>query len=288
MALLGNYSVLQKLPLVFRAGSTTSVEGQVRSNFNKSGANRNQLYVDKTTTAQNLYAEPSGNGGKYAWMQPQKGGEISSRYQASISVSPTAAITPGMPGTGSASITITVADAAGQLITSGEGSTTVTVSTNTPLLTASINGVGEAAISVTAADATLGAEASLTGSAAIAISATNSARLPVDDTSPVRTATATISVSGELTSYAIGIMEGQSGGAEALSPAGLASAVMGYSLEAGYTFEEVVRILAAHAAGSATGLEGANPQFTGLDGATIRIDGTYAGGTRTINSLDGA
>ena len=40
-------------------------------------------------------------------------------------------------------------------------------------------------------------------------------------------------------------------------------------------------------AGAATGLEGANPQFTGLDGSTIRIDGTYSAGTRTIDALDG-
>lgn len=59
-------------------------------------------------------------------------------------------------------------------------------------------------------------------------------------------------------------------------------------IEAGYTAAEILRILAAHAAGSATGLEGANPQFTGLDGATVRIDGTYSAGTRTIDSLDGA
>ena len=41
------------------------------------------------------------------------------------------------------------------------------------------------------------------------------------------------------------------------------------------------------AAGSATGLENGNPQFTGLDGVTVRIDGAYSAGTRTIDSLNG-
>jgi len=50
----------------------------------------------------------------------------------------------------------------------------------------------------------------------------------------------------------------------------------------------MLRILTAFAAGSATGLEGANPQFTGIDGATLRIDGTYSAGTRTIDALNGA
>ena len=58
-------------------------------------------------------------------------------------------------------------------------------------------------------------------------------------------------------------------------------------VEAGFSAEEILRLLAAHAAGSATGLEGSNPQFTGLDGTTIRIDGTYSGGTRTIDALNG-
>jgi hypothetical protein len=59
-------------------------------------------------------------------------------------------------------------------------------------------------------------------------------------------------------------------------------------IEAGFTAEEILRIIAAQSAGSATGLEGSNPQFTGLDGVTVRIDGTYSGGTRTIDALNGA
>ena len=62
----------------------------------------------------------------------------------------------------------------------------------------------------------------------------------------------------------------------------------GKIIEAGYTAEEILRIIAAQAAGAATGLEGTNPQFTGLDGTTIRIDGTYSGGTRSIDNLDGS
>jgi len=46
--------------------------------------------------------------------------------------------------------------------------------------------------------------------------------------------------------------------------------------------------MTATAAGSATGLEGANPKFTGIDGTTLRIDGAYSAGTRTIDALNGA
>ena len=37
----------------------------------------------------------------------------------------------------------------------------------------------------------------------------------------------------------------------------------------------------------ATGLESGSPSFTGIDGSTERVAGTYSGGTRTIDTLDG-
>lgn len=67
----------------------------------------------------------------------------------------------------------------------------------------------------------------------------------------------------------------------------LAAAVWGKAIEAGFTAEQLLRIIAAQAAGAATGLESGNPQFTGVDGTTLRIDGTYSAGTRTIDSLNG-
>lgn len=71
------------------------------------------------------------------------------------------------------------------------------------------------------------------------------------------------------------------------SPEAIAAAVWAFLIESGFSADEVLRIIAAHAAGSATGLEGANPQFKGLDGTTTRIDGTYVNGVRTINNLNG-
>lgn len=79
--LLGNYSVLHKSPLQFYAGSTTSVEPQLRSNFNKSGRNRNGFYVDQATTALKLYAVPSGYYPPYTWLIPQGAGGIGSTQQ---------------------------------------------------------------------------------------------------------------------------------------------------------------------------------------------------------------
>jgi hypothetical protein len=76
--LIGNYSVLQKSPGRFIAGSTTSAESQTRSNFSKSGSNRNRFYVDQTTVALSLYAVPTGTYPDIAWILPQVAGQIAS------------------------------------------------------------------------------------------------------------------------------------------------------------------------------------------------------------------
>ena len=91
-----------------------------------------------------------------------------------------------------------------------------------------------------------------------------------------------------LVSHAYGELVGSITPFTTLSPENLANAVWSQAIEAGFSAEEILRILAAFAAGSATGLEGADPQFTGIDGTTLRIDGAYSGGTRTIDSLNGA
>ena len=77
--LLGNYSVLNKSPLKFAGGSTTSVEVGVPSNFSKSGNRRNRLFIDRATTALMLYAVPTGNYAGSAWFIPQRQGELVSR-----------------------------------------------------------------------------------------------------------------------------------------------------------------------------------------------------------------
>ena len=63
--LIGNYSVTQKTPLRYIAGSTVSVEGQVRSNFDKSGMNRNR-FIPQSGSISAL----SGSGATYFRSEP--------------------------------------------------------------------------------------------------------------------------------------------------------------------------------------------------------------------------
>ena len=111
--LIGNYSVLQKSPGRFVAGSTTSVEGQVRSNFSKSGAYRNRFYVDQTTVALSLYAIPTGSYPEIAWVLPQISGQIASTQPIQGAGAATATLAGGLNAeaglTGSGDITSAVA-----------------------------------------------------------------------------------------------------------------------------------------------------------------------------------
>ena len=250
MALIGNRSVLNKSPGRFlNAGVAT-----FRSEFNKHGMQRSAAFSP-------LSAMPNGHLAPSAWVLPRTAGGMSSINFTTAKVEGLGLAVGGITTTGTSSITLTFADAAGQLIASGGGAATFSLTSNNPLLTASINGAGTATASVSTNTPTLGALAD--GGGAV-----------------------TISLSGTLTPYAIGQMSGTT--AEyGLTNAGIANSVWSKVVESGFSAEQILRIIAAQAAGSATGLENGNSQFTGLDGVTVRIDGAYSAGTRTIDSLNG-
>lgn len=130
---------------------------------------------------------------------PQKGGDLSARRTADFSINTTATGVLGLPATGSATIYIDFANAAGQLISSGNGSASLAITTNSPLLTASLNGIGAAGFVINTNTPTLGAKASLIASA-------------------------TITFTGGITPYAIGIMRGTTEEA-GLTNAGIANSV---------------------------------------------------------------
>lgn len=64
-------------------------------------------------------------------------------------------------------------------------------------------------------------------------------------------------------------------------------AVLESKVEGDLTLKQALRILLSHAAGDATGLEGASPEFKSLDGSKTRIAGTYSGGNRNVTTVDG-
>jgi hypothetical protein len=85
MALVGNYSNYNKLPLKYTGaagpGNTVTIHAGNQSNFVQSGRRRNRMMQDQTTTALTLYALPNGSYPSLSWFIPQKAGQIGSSNQ---------------------------------------------------------------------------------------------------------------------------------------------------------------------------------------------------------------
>ena len=258
------------------------------ANFARTGANRNITAGQGITSR--LVSLPSGNRHPSAWMMPQTAGALAARNTVSgsggVSEADTWAVKlaqAALSGTGSL-------DAVGglivQLIADIAGSGGISEGDLKAFLQAlaDIGGSGE----ISDAQATGLGElvAALTGLGLVDATLTGIGELSAD---LVVTGTGlTTSNVGQAVWSAIAAANNAAGTmGEKLNDAGSASNPWTEVIEAGYTAAEILRILAAHAAGAATGLEGANPQFTGLDGTTVRIDGTYSAGTRSIDALNG-
>lgn len=259
MALIRNGSnQLGGLNLMFGAVGAYGLRG----NFDISGKFKNFDSGDHAVSGvTNKNSSPSGARHPYAWKMPTKAGSLASHNETEGSVTATLSMASGRNIAGLAEGTTPTAQATLQLVVSMIASA-----------------LGEATVSGNL-NAALGMSGSASGEAT-ASALINALAWAIGNASGEATAS--------LVSYATGRLVGEVTPFTELSPEGLANAVWDRVIEAGFTAEEIIRIVAAHAAGAATGLEGSDMQFTGLDGSTVRIDGAYSGGTRTIDSLNGA
>lgn len=253
----GNRNVFHKSPGRWLAGTALSGD---RNAFSKHGMLRSAAFDRKA-------GRPRGYLAPVAWVLPQVGGSMTSFLEARISYTAAAVGVMGLPGTGSASYSITTNAPAGGLIVSGTGAASYSITTNSPLLKAVVNGTGTASYAITTNAPTLGAIASLVGTASWTFTAAGTLR-------------------------GIGHMTGSSipgGGTVAVDTAAIAAAVWAQALEAGITAAEFQRIMAAALAGTVSGMGSNAPVFRGLGGTKDRITATTdASGNRLAVTLDGA
>ena len=184
--LIGNQSTLMKVPVRFMAGSASSVEPQLRSNWNQPGRNRNQQYRDQTTDSLDLYAVTPGVYPPYTWLIPERSGAIASHDNAVIGIACTGTLYGGITASAPAAFDISTNVPSGELVVTvaaGNAPATFGMTTNTPLLTASLGGAGTSTFGFTTNAPILGALGGMT----VAV---------------------TFGMDGTLTSHAIGIMEG--------------------------------------------------------------------------------
>ena len=170
----GNRSVLHKSPLRFVNGR----EALLRSNFAKHGMVRNS-YEQFDAKA----ARPYGHLAPSAWVLAKTAGGLSSRNVTGLSVDSSGLAYGGITTTGEITISFTVVNAAGELISSGGGTAAMTFNFANALLTASLGGIGSASFALSTNAPQLGAEASGDGASSFAFT-------------------------GSLTPYAIGSMVG--------------------------------------------------------------------------------
>lgn len=195
MALRGNNARFNVTPHRKYSG-VASIAGAgayiVPGNWNQSGRLRN------FSALQPLAAVPSGHLSPSAWILPLTGGEMSSRNEAGLSLAATGAGAMGVNGSGLASLTISFALASGELIVSGAGAASFSI-TATGSAVATLNGTGSASFAINGAG-TIGALAYGTGEA-------------------------TMTFNGTLVPYARGFMSGSTDVASELTNDSVAAAV---------------------------------------------------------------
>lgn len=233
--------------------------GGESENFVRPGALRN-FHGEARVTGESLKASyPSGYRPPYTWSMARLSGALTSRLEMQGDSTLTAAGALGRNLEASFGGTSTL-DATGQLVVSATASIAGTSSLTGNLLAAL---AGEASLSGTSSmTGTLTAKGWVTASLA-----------------------GTSSLSA--TSYATGKLEASLSPFTELSPQSLAEAVWSQALEAGYSAEQIMRIMAAALAGEVSGAGTSTVTIRDINDTTDRIvaavDGT---GNRTSVTLD--
>lgn len=281
MALKQNTTLLAQLPLRQIGGSP----GTFRSMWSR-GDRMNQSVGQGIPSE--LAGIPYGHLAPSSWVLPYQAGAMSSFTQCVVTVTPgTLNLAAGRNLSGSTTVTVTVDPAAGQLIVSASGSTSIAFTLNGTLAGA-LSAVGSTAITVTVNNPTLGAIVDTVGATLIQITTSATPRAtgnmvgnitPFTELSPQNLAAAVWSALATQFNEA-GTM------GELMNSAG--SDPLLEVVEGTLTVKDVLRLLLAVNTGDATGLEGNTMVFRSVDGATIRVQASYTTGTRDVTTLNPA
>ena len=281
MALKQNTTLLAQLPLRQIGGSP----GTFRSMWSR-GDRMNQSVGEGIPSE--LAGIPYGHLAPSSWVLPYQAGAMSSFTQCVVTVTPgTLNLAAGRNLSGSTTVTVTVDPAAGQLIVSASGSTSIAFTLNGTLAGA-LSAVGSTAITVTVNSPTLGAIVDTVGATLVQITTSATPRAtgnmvgnitPFTELSPQNLAAAVWS------SLAAQFNDAGTMG-ELMNSAG--SDPLLEVVEGTLTVKDVLRLLLAVNTGDATGLEGNTMVFRSVDGATIRVQASYTTGTRDVTTLNPA
>ena len=281
MGLKQNTTLLAQMPLRHLGGAV----GTMRPMWGRTDL-RNQSVGQGIPSK--LAGIPSGHLAPSSWTLPYKPGAMSSFTNLVVTLTPgTLNLAAGRNISGDTTVTVTVNPAAGQLIVSAVGSTSITFNLAANLAGA-LSASGSTAVTFTVNNATLGAIVDAVGATLVQFSASATPR-------------ATGNLSGDITpftelspqSLSAAVWEALASAynapgtmGELLNSAGAAADPLLGVVEGGLTLRDVMRVLLAVNAGDATGLEGSTMVFKSQDGTTTRVQAGYSSGDRTITTLD--
>lgn len=286
MALLKNFRPFADTPMKFMTGPA---EGNCSVAKVQSGNNRGRFYRSETSVAYATWANPTGYYPSGTWVIPQKAGELSTYYN--------------LVGTGTISFANLAGGKHGEATLTGSGTISnadlglivqlVAALTGLGTLSGSIIGQISAAASLTGTgtlSGNLGAlgglVAALTGSGTVAAAIQALGNMSADitttgdllTTSNVGPAVWSAIASENNTPLTMG---------EQLNNAGAGGNPWDQVIESGYTAQEILKLLAAVAAGKLSGAPNSPIQITGIDGTTIRVSATVdSSGNRTSVTYD--
>lgn len=253
MALIGNYSVLQKTSGSFRSGLSIA---QVRSNYGDSGSLKN-AYLHFGLLA----SFPDGYSCPYSWSMPMGIGAMSSFTDAQGIVSPLASMAGGYNLEVTDTLTMINVNAQLDQIVSFVASSVMEL-VSSGQLNAAIQMQGSASL-LLVTSANIGAIVDALASSSMGLS-----------TSSVLTALAHL--------------DAQAGGATPLSPEGLAASLLdGNEIETGFTVRESLRLILSALSGKLSGAGGTTISIRDINDSIDRIIATVdANGNRTSVTLN--
>lgn len=282
MGLKQNTTLLAQLPLRHYGGDP----GTLRPFWGRTDL-RNQSVGEGITSE--LAGIPYGHLAPSSWVLPYQGGAMSAfTFKGATFTLGALNVAAGVNGEGNSTLTFAVGPSQLDLIVSAIGSSSITFTVSATALVA-LNASGNAGVTFTVDAATLGAVIDAVASALVTITTSATPRAtgslagnvtPFTELSPQNLASAVWSALATANND-----PGTMG--EKLNDAGSASNPWTEVIEGGYTASEILKLIAAAAAGKLAGAPGGPIQITGVDGTTIRITATVdSNGNRTGTTYD--
>ena len=282
MGLKQNTTLLAQMPLRHLGGAV----GTLRPMWGRTDL-RNQSVGEGIPSK--LAGIPSGHLAPSSWTLPYKPGAMSSFTNLVVTVTPgTLNLAAGRNISGDTTVTVTVNPAAGQLIVSAVGSTSITFNLAANLAGA-LSASGSTSFSFTVNNATLGAIVDAVGATLVQFSASATPR-------------ATGNLSGDITpftelspqSLSAAVWEALASAyntpgsmGEKLNDAGSAANPWTEVIDGTYTASDLLKLISASAAGELAGSPSGPILIKSVNGTTVRITATVdANGNRTGVTYD--